>query len=493
MTNSYKKGLFTLLALLISVSTRAQFEVQAGGKAEDLVKDVLIGEGIKVRNILYKGSPAALGAFTSDNGKPNYSSGLLLSTGKAADAAGPNKSAKISTVLGKPGNRDLGSLANMRSFDASSLEFDFMCNRDSVTLNFFFASDEYNESVGNTFNDVFAVVITGPGVGNQNFAVVPGTQTPITINSINVSKNKRYYLDNNPYNLAGKRLKNLENQLDSEVLDHFQYDGMTRSFSVGVRVQPKKSYKLKILISDIGDGTIDSGVFLEGGSFRSLEQDKHRKRREAIRRQQIADSLAQVRLDSIRIADSLAIVQARIDSIENARMQHRMDSMNQLQDFIPEKPDQPIQSEPQQEKNIPLGPPDQYNPGSTKEPAPAPDPPQVVVIDPAKLYIPPGPEATNPYMLVVKYEAPSYLIPDSSQQTLLKVVSYLNANPETTVSIFSPATEAEEDRLPGLRMKWVRYFLIGEGIDRNRINDRVKGFLPQNTWWGPHRLELWFD
>ena len=65
-------------------------------------------------------------------------------------------------------------------------EFDFEVQGDNIEFNFIFMSEEYNEYVNTGFNDVFAFYISGPGiVGQQNLAVVPGTTTPVSINTIN--------------------------------------------------------------------------------------------------------------------------------------------------------------------------------------------------------------------------------------------------------------------------------------------------------------------
>ncbi len=59
-------------------------------------------------------------------------------------------------------------------------------------MRYVFASEEYPEYVGSSFNDVMAVFVDG-----QNCALVPGSQTPVSINTVNPGSNSQYYVDKN--------------------------------------------------------------------------------------------------------------------------------------------------------------------------------------------------------------------------------------------------------------------------------------------------------
>ncbi|MEM7038021.1 MAG: choice-of-anchor L domain-containing protein, partial [Bacteroidota bacterium] len=128
-----------------------------------------------------------------------------------------------------------------------------------------FGSEEYDEYVCATFNDVFAFFISGPGiVGQQNIALVPGTTTPVAINTVNVgmpgqfgsagpgciTTNSQYYFQNNA------------------AVTTVQYDGFTTSLVAKSAVMPCSTYHIKLAIADAGDGALDSGVFLEEGGIR---------------------------------------------------------------------------------------------------------------------------------------------------------------------------------------------------------------------------------
>jgi hypothetical protein len=336
-------GAILIGLLATAMAVPAQMAVKQERQPTALVKEVLIGPGILVDNVHFAGMIAALGEFSNPTVAPLFSSGIILSTGNATDMVGPNDNPRTSTVNGTPGDKNLYTLAGGRTFDGAKLAFDFKADKDSVTLNFIFASEEYHDYVGSSFNDAFAVVVSGPGFGTgKNLAVLPGTTTPITVNSINPNQNRQYFVDNNPYTLVGRINETARANLNQDVLANFEFDGMTKTFSVGFRVTPKQVYHFEIVVSDAGDGNVDSAVLLDGKSFKSLEQSKHALRRQQLAEQRRADSLARAEV----VADSLARVQAEADSLakvaeEEARAealrrsnQARLDSMARAEESI---------------------------------------------------------------------------------------------------------------------------------------------------------------
>jgi len=55
---------------------------------------------------------------------------------------------------GAPGNALLNSIATQTTFDAAILEFDVAPVNDTLKFNYTFGSEEYNEQVGWSYNDV---------------------------------------------------------------------------------------------------------------------------------------------------------------------------------------------------------------------------------------------------------------------------------------------------------------------------------------------------
>ncbi|MCB9185149.1 MAG: choice-of-anchor L domain-containing protein [Flavobacteriales bacterium] len=241
--------------LLFAGAANAQLVIDQSYTPQQLVQDVLVGQGVEVSNIQFTGNAAAKGYFNGSNSNLGLSEGVIISTGKVTDAPGPNGTplSDDGTDFSGPGNAALSAIAGGLTNDAAVLEFDFIPISDTVQFKYVFASNEYMFYVGADFNDVFAFLITGPGiVGQDNVALIPGTATPVTIDNVNANVNSQYYVDN-------------ENPPGSTV----EYNGFTSVLTSLAVLQPCETYHIRLAIADAGDGLFDSAVFLEARSFTS--------------------------------------------------------------------------------------------------------------------------------------------------------------------------------------------------------------------------------
>ena len=269
----------TFILLLISCVVNAQLTTSNSLSPENLVKNVLVGQGVTVSNVSFKGHAESRGYFDGSKSNIGFSDGIILSTGsvlnhtdkgKQNGPVGPNNNDGASKNWYKSnpssGDSDLSDMVSDNTYDAAVLEFDFIPQGDTVEFQYIFASEEYPEFITPNFaiNDVFAFFISGPGItgGVQNLAVVPGTSTPITIKTINSSSNSSLYLSNGD-GLSGSQLT------DPAVTN---FDGFTVPLTAVSKVIPCQTYHLKIAIADAYDGSYDSGVFIKGGSLSSDPQ-----------------------------------------------------------------------------------------------------------------------------------------------------------------------------------------------------------------------------
>ncbi len=236
-----------------------------------LLTNVLVGSGVTISNVKFNGSTAAAltptlqaGEFTGTT-SIGITNGIILATGDAQLAASDNNNG--AATMGSGGaatDIDLNALSGLTLFDQAVLEFDFVPAGDSISFKYVFGSEEYLEWVGSGYNDVFGFFLSGPGIsgsfsaGGINLATVPFTTTPISINTINNVTNAIYYVDNGT---GTTPLINL----------HIQYDGFTVIMTAKAAVNCGDTYHIKLAIADAGDGNLDSGVFLEAGSFTSDE------------------------------------------------------------------------------------------------------------------------------------------------------------------------------------------------------------------------------
>lgn len=270
---SVRAVLFSVL-LLASARGHAQLVVYTA-TVQDLVQNVLLGGGVTVSNITFNGLPAGasniqIGSFDGTACNVGLGQGLLLCTGDITVALGPNDNPGYTwpdVGVGSMGDPDLDQLlvGGVTTHDAAVLEFDFVPQGDEISFNYVFGSEEYLEFVNLGFNDVFGFFLSGPGIVGPysnnaiNIALVPGTATPVAIDNVNSTLNAAYYVDNGD----GFTLP------QSADAQYIQFDGFTVPLTASAQVQCGQTYHLKIAVQDVGDGLLDSGVFLEAGSLNS--------------------------------------------------------------------------------------------------------------------------------------------------------------------------------------------------------------------------------
>jgi|GEM_PF-591788 len=266
----------SLLAILISVANLlcAQVEVDITVRSNALISEWFTGGRVQVSKVSALGKKASYGLLTDKSSRPLFGSAVIFSTGLAEAIRAPNRSSSTGRYLNYQGNRDLSQVAGYETHDVSGIAFDFVPEYEWMVFNYIFASEEYIEYVNSRYNDVFAFFITGPGYEEKtNLALIPGTQDPITINTINHEKYSDFYLDNNPFSLQGKPMNDLIAKLDPYYLNHYTFDGMTKPLQIKAKVQPGEKYHIEIMVADVSDGRLDSAILLEGKSFTSLPDD----------------------------------------------------------------------------------------------------------------------------------------------------------------------------------------------------------------------------
>lgn len=210
-----------------------------------------------------------IGTFDASQSDVGLDKGLLITSGSAQNVANPG--AFFNSINNDfPGDDDLDYLSTIDgngtlSADACIIELDVFVKTDELTFEYVFGSEEYPEFVNTNFNDIFAFLVSGPGItgdpnmNNQlNIATLPdGNNTLIQINSVNSSLNWEYYRNNeNGASVA-------YDGLTSDFL------GVKKSLTARTNVEPCNNYHLKIAVADRGgtdpqflDRIYDSGVFM---------------------------------------------------------------------------------------------------------------------------------------------------------------------------------------------------------------------------------------
>lgn len=285
MTSCKKILLLCILGLLSSMQLRAQLLVDTTATPIQLL-EMLLGQGVTVSNLQYRGDGRSKGVFRNGkNTELGIDSGIVLTTGYTSHVANP-VTFHMSNVL--PPNTgdddpDLNALAGSGGHDATVIEFDFVPLYDTIEIRYVFGSEEYPNYACTQYNDIFAFFLSGPNPAGGNYiktniAKIPNSNYYVAINSVNKGPGASGGKDTlciPPCYLIPPTLCTYPNSVyyvDNQGLGgaYITFNGFTVTLTAFAVVVPCQSYHIKIAIQEHGDnGSFDSGVFLEAGSFSS--------------------------------------------------------------------------------------------------------------------------------------------------------------------------------------------------------------------------------
>ena len=235
---------------------------------QQLVQNVLFGNSpcANVSNFLvsgdtFSGTQNSYGYFNAGTSNFPFSEGIVLSTGKATSAIGPNNSLLSQGGTSWLGDSDLElALGVSNSINATSLEFDFIPITNKISFDYIFSSEQYLLNATSNqcnYTDGFAFLLkpTDNSLPYQNLAIVPGTYLPVKINTVrgtgsvcppaNQSFFDAFNGTNHPTN----------------------FNGQTVIMKAEADVIPGKPYHIKLVIADQGNNLYDSAIFLGANSF----------------------------------------------------------------------------------------------------------------------------------------------------------------------------------------------------------------------------------
>lgn len=242
-----------------------------------LVNNILINSPcINASNITWRtgtnfGSSNGIGYFQNTNTNFPMQSGVILSTGDVTHAVGPNTSLLNDGNNAWTGDTSLeATLAAagipMTSANATVLEFEFVPMSPYFDFDFLFASEEY----GNfqcQFSDAFAFLLTNLSTGvTTNLAVVPSTNTPISVVTI------RDFLYNSTCPSVNQQYFGTYNGGSNAASSATNFNGQTVVMNASSTLTPGVTYKIKLVIADRSDYQSDSAIFLSSNSF-NIGQD----------------------------------------------------------------------------------------------------------------------------------------------------------------------------------------------------------------------------
>lgn len=249
-----------LLSLTIASAVRGDMTVtpMGGSLNANAMAAALLdsSSGIVINSASYTGANGASGTFEVGTDIIGIDRGILLTSGTVQSGPGPNDDDGAGVDNGRAGDAQLEALLpppGAETLDASVLTIHFTPTGSQIQFSYVFASEEYNEFVGSEYNDIFAFF-----VGGTNYAVLPGTSTPVAINNVNCGNPLNPFL---PPTNCSFFIDNTSGALDT------QMDGMTTVLTFTAPVNPGVQNTMRLAIADVSDGILDSAVFLAGGSF----------------------------------------------------------------------------------------------------------------------------------------------------------------------------------------------------------------------------------
>jgi gliding motility-associated-like protein len=240
--------------------------------ANQLVQNILINNPCaNISNVSVTtwdfGNGKSFGRFTSGGSAFPFAEGVLLTTGRATSAIGPNNAITSEGPTNWQGDGDLEDALNIgqSSVNATVLEFDFLPLSNKISFDYIFSSEQYllNGTQNQcNFTDGFVFLLKKANTSETyiNLAVVPGTTTPVRVNTVR-----------GPGSICPPSNPQFFDAFNG-VNHPTNYNGQTKILSAKATVVPGTLYHIKLVVADQGNNLYDSAIFLGAGSFK-VEKD----------------------------------------------------------------------------------------------------------------------------------------------------------------------------------------------------------------------------
>ncbi|MBA4153988.1 T9SS type B sorting domain-containing protein [Flavobacterium sp.] len=264
----FAKNILIFILLIIAFqSGKAQYiQIDDNQTAQELIENVLINSSCaNVSNITVSGwaftNGNSYGYFNRGTSTFPFQDGVIIATGRALSAIGPNSSLLSEGPTNWPGDIDLQEAINeTNTINATVIEFDFLPFANKVSFDYIFSSEQYLSNPNSnqcSYSDGFAFLLKEVGSQDQytNLAVVPGTAIPVKVPTVRGAgticppANEAYF----------DAFNGIEHPTN--------YNGQTKILKAESLVTPGVLYHIKLVIADQGNNLYDSAIFLGGGSF----------------------------------------------------------------------------------------------------------------------------------------------------------------------------------------------------------------------------------
>ena len=241
-------------ALSLLAAPAIAFSVGATNNIETL-KNNLLGTntaGLSDFSVSITGDEEAFGIFTND--PFGLTSGVVLSTGKVTDIPGPN----LVSTSGNDLSRDFDPSGEAGDLAQLNLSFFADSSAEKLFFEYVFGSEEFLEYGGSEFNDSVELLLNGTNLAKLSDGKIV-TINNLTPNAGDRSTDHPDYI-NNP-------------SLTGIAADIIKLDGFTKVLGFEGLLQKNQTNVLSISIKDVGDGMLDSAVFIKGNSVGTIKAE----------------------------------------------------------------------------------------------------------------------------------------------------------------------------------------------------------------------------
>ena len=258
-------GFFFFLAL--KIQSQAIQVSDANFTPQELIEDVLFPDNtdciqnINVNNAVSGtfSNTSSFGYFQSSGSGFSLEKGIVLTTGRLTNVPGPNDNLSDDDAPNWTGDSDLENVLGIsNTTNATSITFQFTPQANNLSFRYLFASEEYRENESTTcdFSDVFGFLIRPLNGNFENIALVPGTNTPVSVTTVRPdilnecdALNEEYFGQFNNSNAP------------------INFNGQTEVLTANTDVVAGTTYEIKLVIADDQNFRFDSAVFIEADSF----------------------------------------------------------------------------------------------------------------------------------------------------------------------------------------------------------------------------------
>ena len=241
-------------ALSLLAAPAIAFSVGATNNIETL-KNNLLGTntaGLSDFSVSITGDEEAFGIFTND--PFGLTSGVVLSTGKVTDIPGPN----LVSTSGNDLSRDFDPSGEAGDLAQLNLSFFADSSAEKLFFEYVFGSEEFLEYGGSEFNDSVELLLNGTNLAKLSDGKIV-TINNLTPNAGDRSTDHPDYINNPSFTGIAANIVKL--------------DGFTKVLGFEGLLKQNQTNVLSIRIKDVGDGNLDSAVFIKGGSVGTVQPE----------------------------------------------------------------------------------------------------------------------------------------------------------------------------------------------------------------------------